>query len=181
MKKFLTPFQIIELLIIIGLIGYIGFIKADTHERGLVRDRDVVRISNLNQIRYALDQYRDEKGVYPVCLYKTAGCTSLEGSDAMSEVPKDPLTNKPYSYAAIGHGSACTSFHLGTSLERTASQALLAGSDAPPVSASELCTGSAPDFSGLSYAPGGELCNLDAGIAQPTDEPQGETCFDLQK
>ena len=177
MKKYS---KFIELAIFLTLVGAIVYIQYDNTNNGHMRDRDIFRISSLNQIRFALDEYQEEKGAYPPCLYKTEGCTSLEGSDVMNVVPRDPLSNKPFAYAAFGTGAACSGFHVGTSLERTASQALLVGADAPPQPDSALCEGSAPDFSGLSYAPGGELCNKAAGIAQPTDSSQGETCFDLK-
>jgi len=181
MKKYSKYFKLVELVVFLGLVGTIAYMQYDNTARGDMRDRDILRISSLNQIRFALDEYQEEKGSYPPCLYKSDSCTSaLEGSDVMSVVPRDPLTNKPFTYAAFGTGANCTSFHVGTSLERTASQALLVGADAPPQPDSALCKGSAHDFSGLSYAPGGEFCNKVAGIAQPTDLPNGETCFDLK-
>jgi len=180
MKKYSKYFRLVELAVLLFLVGTIIYIQYDNTNNGHMRDRDILRISSLNQIRFALDEYQEEKGIYPPCLYTSDTCTSLEGSDVMSVVPRDPLTNKPFTYAAFGVDTNCTSFHVGTSLERTASQALLVGADAPPQPDSALCKGSAQDFSGLSYAPGGEFCNKIAGIAQPTGLPNGETCFDLK-
>jgi hypothetical protein len=180
MKKFGKYLSIAELVLLVVMAGYIVYQQTDTSNRNQMRDRDIFRISSLNQIRFALDEYKDKAGAYPPCLYKSDTCVSLEGSDAMPVVPRDPLDNNQFSYAAFGAGSSCTAFHVGTSLERTASQALLVGADAPPQPDSALCHGSAPDFSGLSYAPGGQLCNKTAGTAQPTDSSDGETCFDLK-
>ena len=180
MKKYKKYFRIVEILIFAGLVGAICYMQYDSIERTQARERDIVRISSLNDIRAALEEYQDQNGYYPPCLYKKAGCVSLEGSEPMATVPTDPLTDGPYTFAAFGSGSACTCYHIGTSLERTASQALLVGSDAPPQPASALCTGSDADFSGLSYAPAGKLCNATAGTAQPTDSSDGETCFDLK-
>ncbi len=176
----ISLFRIIEILVFLGLVGTIVYMQMDNSNRTAARERDVIRISSINQIRFALEEYKNEKGSFPPCLYQKDGCVSLEGSDIMKVVPRDPLANDPYTYAAIGKGSVCSSFHVGTSLERTASQALLVGSDAPPEPDSALCTGSDHDFSGLSYAPAGEKCNATAGTAQPTDSADGETCFDLK-
>jgi hypothetical protein len=172
--------SIIYLLIIAALGASLTYVIVADALDAEAKERDAVRISNIEDIHYALYQYFDSVGTYPPCLYKTVGCKSLEGSSAMSEVPKDPATNLPYAYAAIGSGSYCRNYHIGVSLERKGSQALLAGSDAGAESAKSLCVGSAPDFSGLSYAPGGHPCNDTAGIAQPTDDPKGESCFDLK-
>lgn len=179
MTKKITPFRILELLVFVLLVGIIGYQQYDNSVRTEMRERDIARISSINQIRFALSEYKDEKGFYPPCLYKTTGCESLEGSSVLPQVARDPLTDKPFAYAAFGSGNTCTGFHVGASLERTASQALLLGADATPKPDSALCKGSAPDFSGLSYAPGGEPCNLKAGTAQPTNASDGETCFEF--
>jgi hypothetical protein len=179
-NKYLSKLRGVELIIIILLAIVLAYVLITDHRDALAKDRDAVRVSNINQIHYALYQYYDQMGTYPPCLYKTKGCKSLEGSVAMTEVPKDPSTDLPYAYTALGHGNYCNNYHVGTSLERKASQALLAGSDAAPEPASSLCTGSSPDFSGLSYAPGGHPCDTSVGTAQPTDDPNGETCYDLK-
>ncbi|HEX2614409.1 MAG TPA: hypothetical protein VHL10_02880, partial [Nitrososphaera sp.] len=180
MTKKISTFRILEILVFVLLVGIIAYQQYDDAARTAMRERDVVRISDLNQVRTALEEYKDEQGAFPPCLYKKEGCTSLEGSAWMPVVPRDPLTNKAFSYAAFGPGATCNAFHVGTSLERTASQALLVGADAPPQPDSALCRGSASDFAGLSYAKGGEPCDLSVGTAQPTDSSDGETCFDLK-
>ncbi|MBC7836466.1 hypothetical protein H7X87_01665 [Acetobacteraceae bacterium] len=174
-------FKFFEVAVIAVLAAALALVITSNLRDSQAKDRDAIRISDIGQIRLALGEFFDEKGTYPVCLYKKEGCTSLEGSEHMSMVPHDPSTNLPYAYASIGTGTDCRTFHLGTSLERTGSQALLTGADAPPEPDTALCAGSEHDFSGLSYAPGGEPCNADAGIAQPTeDHENGETCFDLK-
>ncbi len=180
MPKKITPFRLLEILIFVLLLSIIGYQQYDTKVRTEMRERDVVRISDLNQVRNALEEYKDENGSFPPCLYKKEGCVSLEGSKSMSVVPHDPLTENQFAYAAFGAGNTCTAYHIGTSLERTASQALLVGADSPPQPDSALCKGSASDFSGLSFAPGGNPCDRSVGTAQPTDSSDGETCFDLK-
>ncbi len=175
--KYLT---LILLTIIAVLSGALLYIILNDQNDDASRDRDITRLSDVSQIRDALEDYQERHGYYPPCLYKKASCTSLEGSSFLPIVPVDPLTNLQYSYSAIGRGVACTSYHLGSSLERKRSQSLLTGSDAPPVESSNVCRGSAPDFSGLSFAAGGQSCGLIPGIAQPSDEPTGETCYDIK-
>jgi type II secretory pathway pseudopilin PulG len=177
---YLKKIKYAELAVIVLLAGALAGVVLHNFYDDQERDRDAVRIADISTIRAALAQYKADHDSYPPCLYKTQNCTSLEGSSAMNRVPTDPLTGLGYGYAALGSGESCVSYHLGISLERTASQALLTGSDAPPEAASALCTGSAPDFSGLSYAPGGHPCDEAVGVAQPTDDPHGETCYDVK-
>lgn len=152
-----------------------------TYRDNALKSDDSVRISDIAQIRQALSDYYDQKGMYPACLYKADCKSALENSTVMPTVAVDPRTGIHYGYAAFGRGPACSGFHLGISLDRTASQALLTGSDAAPRSAGDLCAGSLPDFSGLSFTKGGQQCDLSVGTPQPTNSADGETCYDLAR
>ncbi len=174
---------IVELVLIAILGAWVGAYYYHDGVDTLRKDRDALRLAELNTIQAALVQYAYKYGAYPACLYTTKDCASLEGNVGMTVVPRDPLTNLPYSYAAYNKngGSTCTGYHLGASLERKGSQSLIAGADAPPKSDALLCSGSAKDFSGLSYAPGGQLCGLEVGVAQPTTSEKGESCYDVER
>lgn len=146
------------------------------------KDRDSLRLAQMNQMVDSLRSYALQHGSYPHCLYKKDGCVALEDDPAFPSVPKDPYTGLPFNYTSFaGQGGICNGYHLGMSLERTASQALLTGSDAPPKDASLLCAGSEADFSGLSSSVGGHPCGTDVGTAQPTNAHDGETCYDIQR
>ena len=94
----------------------------------------------------------------------------------MNKVPKDPVSGLDYSYAAIGSGVNCNSFHLGTSLAEKTNRALLSDADSTPKA---VCTGSYADFSGLSYTAAGQLCDTTVGTAQPTALANGGSCYDV--
>jgi hypothetical protein len=144
------------------------------------RARDAIRISDVDQIHQAVRDFHTKYGVYPNCLYKSDCKNSLEGTSIMPKVAKDPLTGTNYSYAAYGPGSTCTiGYHIGASLERPTSQALITGLDGAPQADNLLCAGSPKDFSGLSYAKGGEPCDKIAGVPAPSDVPTTETCYDV--
>lgn len=172
-------FTLIELLVVIAIIGLLSAIVMASLTNARSQSRDSKRFSELRQIQYALALYFDKNGLYPTCLYGGGTCvTSLQGSPFMKVVPKDPLTGLNYTYAANGSGANCTSFHLGASVENSVNnKQMQTGNDATP---QPICTGSLPDFSGLSYAPGGQMCNATSGIAQPTAVANGETCRDLK-
>lgn len=168
-------FTLIELLVVIAIIGILSAVVLASMSTSRVKGRDAARISQIRQIQYALALYQDANGMYPACLY-TSGCTStsLEASTFMSKVSKDPLSGLGYSYAALGSGAACSSYHLGASLEDKTNRVLIFGADA---GTGTLCTGSAADFSGLSAAAGGQPCVVTAGTAQPGGT---ETCYDVK-
>ncbi|MES2622994.1 MAG: prepilin-type N-terminal cleavage/methylation domain-containing protein [Patescibacteria group bacterium] len=172
-------FTLIELLVVIAIIGLLSSIVLASLSSARSNGRDSKRVSEIRQIQYALELYYNSNLQYPTCLYTASGCTTtLQGSAFMKNVPKDPLSGLGYSYAGNGSGANCSSYHLGTSLENNKNNKILqTGSDA---TVQAICTGSPADFSGLSYAAGGQLCNTTAGIAQPTAVATGETCYDLK-
>ncbi len=170
-------FTLIELLIVISIIALLSATIFGSLNSSRSNARDDRRISDIRQIRYALELYYNDFNNYPTCLTMSGGCvTALQNSRYMTAIPKDPLTGLSYSYAALGSGSICSSFHLGTSMENKHSAFMTTGIDA---SVQPICTGSAADFSGLSYAAGGQPCNTTAGTAQPTNAVNGETCHDV--
>ncbi|MEO6536605.1 MAG: prepilin-type N-terminal cleavage/methylation domain-containing protein [Candidatus Paceibacterota bacterium] len=171
-------FTLIELLVVIAIIGILSAVVLASLNSARDKTKDSTRISDIRQIQYALELYYDANGKYPTCLFAGGSCgaTVLNGSTYMKSVPKDPGTGLQYSYAAIGSGATCSSYHLGTSLESKTNKALQTGADQTPKT---VCTGSTADFSGLSYIAGGQLCNTTAGTAQPTNAANGESCYDV--
>lgn len=165
----------LELFVVTVIVIIISIVLMNLFETFAAQSRDANRISALRQIQYGLDLYYLTNQQYPTCLYPGTTCAStLEGSQFMPKVPRDPLTGVGYTYAALGSGSTCNSYHIGTSLEIKTNLALLSGADAPKAA---VCAGSALDFSGLSAAPSGQTCVVAAGTAQPGGT---ETCYDLK-
>ena len=161
--------------IILSIVVLIGAVYV--FQKNGMRDRDRQRVSDLRNIAYALNLYQKKFGQYPTCITPAEHCvTNLQSSGFTDLNFLDPKTHILYSYAALGKDSQCTAYHLGASLENKKSAALLTGDDQQ---AGHICTGSAPDFSGLSYAPGGHQCDTSIGVPQPTDDKYGETCYDL--
>jgi len=170
-------FTVLELLVVIAIVGVLSAAVMIGSSVYRTRSQDSKRVSEIRQIQYALALYFNDFGKYPTCLYTGGGCTTvLNGTSYMKTVPKDPLGIN-YTYAALGSGTNCTSYHLGVSLADKSNKALQSGADAP---AASVCTGSAVDFSGLSYNAPGSACNTVAGTAQPTGAANGETCYDVR-
>lgn len=175
-------FTVLELLITVAIIAVLSTVIVTMTNSARIKGRDSNRVSQIRQIRYALEQYRLTNGQYPQCLYVAAGCgTTLNGTTFMKNVPVDPKTAVPYAYAGLSTsvgGSTCTSYHLGTTLEDKTNQSLRSGSDAP--ASLNICAGSRADFEGLSYSSTASLqCSGSAGVPQPTSSATGESCYDV--
>lgn len=174
MSNLTRGFTLIELLVVVAIIGILASIVLASLGGAKSGGNDARRISDIRQIRYALELYFQRTGTYPCKLYNDAGVTcELANNAEMSSPPRDP-NGSDYTYSALGTGASCTSFHLGASLEKNG--ALVLRSDSDATSAGGLCTSSLANFSGLSASAGGSACSTTAGTAQPGGT---ETCYDV--
>ena len=153
-------FTLIELLVVVAIIGILSSIVLASLNSARKKGRDARRIADVKQLQLALELYYDAN---PSTGYATAlGTTdssALVTGGFISTIPTDPQGNTAYSYAALGSGTACTSYHLGTTLEVNTNAALSGDADA---TAGTACTGSAADFAGADNA----KCEAaDAGVA----------------
>lgn len=177
-SKILRGFTLIELLVVIAIIGILAGIVLAAVSSARGPARDARRISDIRQITYALAIYYSVNGRYPCSLYSTGSscpvATTLQGSvgTTMKNPPKDP-TGIPYSYAGVGPGGVCSSYHLGVALEDKKQLVLQSDADAP---VGTRCALSPGDFSGRSATAGGVLCNAVVGAPQPGGT---ETCYDV--
>ena len=124
MKK---GFTLIELLVVIAIIALLSTLSVVALNSARVKARDARRVSDIKQIRTALDMYFDNtapNNAYPaaptntstlgvtnsVCLTAsgwttTSGCS---GTVFMQKVPGDPLASGSYVYAVGGNSSTYT-------------------------------------------------------------------------
>lgn len=116
MKYYSKGFTLIELLIVISIIGILSSIVLTNLSTARAKGRDGKRISDISQIRLALELYADQNsGQYPPDISTSIAPTY------MSVVPKDPSTGSGYFYSGIGtaSGGKYPGFHLGAALETT--------------------------------------------------------------
>lgn len=142
-------FTLIELLVVIAIIGILSSVVLASLNSARKKGRDARRVADIKQIQLALELYYDANSNYPTSAqYYTAGppvTSALVTGGFISAVPTDPLTQLSYSYAALGSGTTCSSYHLGATIETPNHSALTADIDA---AAGTVCTGGGTDFDG---------------------------------
>jgi len=160
-------FTLIELLVVIAIIGILSSVVLASLNDARLKSRDAKRIADVKQVQLALELYFDSNTSYPTTLTPLA-------PQYIQAVPADPLGGG-YTYAALGNGASCTSYHIGADLEQSAHTVLSSDVDA---AAGTVCTGGGTDFSGAGATPGtnGDTANTNcAGSIN-----SGRTCFDLK-
>lgn len=132
-----------------------------------VRSRDTQRVSAVRSMQNLLSLYASNNGGnYPTSLSQLV-------PTYVPVLPVEPSAHSPsgYTYAALGSGSNCNSYHLGVILEDTSNIALATDADSAPQS---TCDGSNPDFNGLSGGAAGQGCGVN-----PAGTGQVESCYDV--
>lgn len=132
-------FTLIELLVVIAIIGILSSVVLASLNSARQKSRDARRVADIKQVQLALELYFDSNANYPTTLAALA-------PSFIPTIPLDPQSGVVYSYAALGSGTTCSSYHLGATLEDTGHQTLDGDADA---AAGTACTGGGTDFAGL--------------------------------
>jgi prepilin-type N-terminal cleavage/methylation domain-containing protein len=156
-------FTLIELLVVIAIIGVLSSVVLASLNTARQKSRDAKRISDLKQLQLALELYFDAHRAYPTAAQFTA---NLKSEGFIAAIPVDPIGDTAYHYAGLSStaGGACSSYHLGATLEESTHVGLANDIDA---AAGTLCSGGGTDFPG---ADSGECASADNGTA----------CYDLK-
>ncbi|MBU6431371.1 MAG: prepilin-type N-terminal cleavage/methylation domain-containing protein [Patescibacteria group bacterium] len=110
-------FTLIELLVVIAIVGLLSSIVLASLNSARVKARDARRISDLHQIRLALELYYDANGNYPVVPTWISSVDSswntLQTALApyLPNLPKDPVNN---SWLPWGTGNYSYSYGYNT-------------------------------------------------------------------
>ena len=139
-------FTLIELLVVIAIIGILSSIVLASLNSARQKGRDARRVSDIKQLQLALELYYDSNPTtgYATSIGTTASSVLVTGG-FISSIPTDPSTGASYSYAALGTGTTCSSYHLGATLEITNNAALSSDADA---AAGTVCTNGGTEFAG---------------------------------
>lgn len=135
MKKSHTKgFTLIELLVVISIISFLSSIVLTALNNARIQARDTQRISDIRQIRIALELYRNTNGYYPYISYyinsSDASWNALQTalSPYMPKLPKDPTNNATdpwvtghftyaYGYDPVSYPLAGNTYDLVTQFE----------------------------------------------------------------
>ncbi len=191
-------FTLIELLVVIAIIGVLASIVLASLNTARRKSRDARRITDIKQIRLALELYYDGvgAGAYPTAV---ASCTAAvaNGLEALSannyipQVPRDPIganTVNCYAYSTASAAGTKTTYHLGATLADIGNSALggdkdcndhAAAGPAPacPTTGAGLAAATG-GFSGFGTSVEGTACNSTVGIAYGLAN-NTETCYDV--
>lgn len=112
-------FTLIELLVVISIIGVLISLSFVGFSQTRVSARNSKRKADLEQIRSALEIYRNDCKTYPATLIQGAALTGLEascqGNIYMQQVPSDPSgSTYNYSYNRTGANAYILCSYLET-------------------------------------------------------------------
>jgi type II secretion system protein G len=141
-------FTLIELLVVIAIIGILSSVVLASLSTAREKSRDARRISDIGQVRLALEMFYDSNATYPtssaVGINYFSGTTTtaypiayLTSTGLLPKLPSDPLASQSYIYCAMeaSNSAACdnaapaAAFHIAAILERADNTALTSDSD----------------------------------------------------
>ena len=113
-------------MVVIAIIGILSGIIVTNLTGSKAKSRDAQRVSDVNQIQLALEQYFDRCGQYPIptgttnapiSLTTQNGCPStITFGSYISVIPKDPVSGFQYGYE-VNNNTFPTDYILYTTLE----------------------------------------------------------------
>ncbi len=132
-------FTLIELMVVISIISVLSSITIATMNVARTKARNSVRVSDVYQIRKALELFYYKNDKYPLTINELV----TDSERFLSALPKDPVGNTDYFYQAyevtdtslFNNGHKCTGveicqgFHLSADLENPASGLLISDRD----------------------------------------------------
>lgn len=107
-------FTLIELLVVIAIIGILSSVVIASMNSARQKSRDARRISDVGQIKTALELFYDSNQAYPTT-------TAALATSYIPRVPTDPQNASAYYYV---RATSTTSYCLGANLEDSGNVAL---------------------------------------------------------
>jgi prepilin-type N-terminal cleavage/methylation domain-containing protein len=166
-------FTLIELMVVIAIIGILASIIMVSLSSAQSKGRDTKRIADVRTIQLSLEEYYNDNGYYPATL---AALTP----NYIAAIPTDPKSSLAYLYSVYNavNNANCVGankpvkYHLAAIMESTAAtnSALSQDVDWIGTGGGAVCTGTTPDFNGLTAA-----CTSGASVATAADGCYDET------
>ena len=107
-KNFKAGFTLIEVMIVVSVVGFLGFLVINFTATQIFKGNDAKRKADLNRIQIALEEFEKDKNCYP----QSVSCT-VSGSlvPYLSKIPCDQTTNLSYDYRPLGVNPSCPSYY----------------------------------------------------------------------
>ena len=92
-------FSLVEILVVVTIISILASIAAVSYSRFVKQSRDARRKTDIEQIRAAIELYRNFNDVYPTpgMVFGSSSIVDSGQTVYMSKVPMDPMPT-PYTY-----------------------------------------------------------------------------------
>lgn len=99
-------FTLIELLVVIAIIGLLSSVILVGMNNARTKSRDARRLTDMQQVRSAMDLYFSHGAGYPATAVWVGGNISCSDTTIMPTVPRDPLNigTNVYTYNVLGVG-----------------------------------------------------------------------------
>ncbi len=167
-------FTLVELLVVIAIIGILSSVVFGSFSSARMRARDTKRISDIYQIRLALEMYAEANGnKYPTAI------SSANLGTYLSPVPTDNGTAYKYAYYPA---TSPTSYHLGAILEQTGNDVLSNDSNCNSSTAtSNNCPQAAQYFNPGGSAGGFNGASVSCDTSANATPLSNSKCFDLAR
>lgn len=127
MPKLVCGFTLIEIVVVIGIMGFLSAIVYSSFDASRAKSRDQKRITDISVIQLALEQYFQKYGVYPVDLSSlVSGNPNIPSGEQVKflpEIPTDLPKNVylsqyfPITKDKTGNSNSCISYQLWTNFE----------------------------------------------------------------
>lgn len=126
-------FTLIEILVAATIIAVLSAIGVSSYSSVNRRSRDAKRISDLEQVRSALEMYRTDNGFYPDTGTGFKSLSDLESSLVSAYMPSVPVDPKgdPYWYSPLGAAAPYYNYCVCAKLENPAGSGTCAGVTLP--------------------------------------------------
>jgi len=92
----------VEILVVVSIISLLASIAAVSYSRFVKQSRDARRKTDIEQVRAAIELYRNFNGAYPTpgMVFGTGSIVDGSATKYMNKLPNDPLsaTTQAYTY-----------------------------------------------------------------------------------
>jgi prepilin-type N-terminal cleavage/methylation domain-containing protein len=169
-----NAFTLVELMVAISIIGLLSSIIMASLNDARRKSRDVRRVTDLLQIRTALNIFLHDNNEYPDNVVGLYGASGSIAGKYIAAVPLDPYTGAQYKNfsllsiqnpLACGAAQICLGYHLGAIMEN------------PLPNGNMVLQSDADLYKGAAVPPGGDFEGSSKDCS--TTEDANDGCYDI--